>query len=176
MILANDVGTLLLFRERTDIASEENYDIFLYWNPSSRSLSLSLSHGQFAWAGASSAHGKIHARIVRERRHSLVYDDNKLFGTDTCRRWPFVFLCSCRSTLSVIEQFIREIFRVAARTARKLVGQAPRVWQKSIRRRENARSLRNERELRDSSSGVLIIAHRCAQCAVHRKPADVAPN
>lgn len=157
-----------------NIASEENNDFFLWWNASI--LSLSLPHDATRVDECISAHGKIHARIVRERRHSLVYDDNKLFGTDTCRRWPFVFSCSCCSTLSVIEQFIREIFRVAGGSyARKLVGQVLHVWQKSIRRRGNARSLRNEPGA-SGSSEVLIIAHRCAQCAVHRKPADVAPN
>lgn len=45
--------------------------------------------------------------------------------------------------------YVRYFALRAARTARKLVGQVLRVWQKSIRRRENARSLRNERELRD---------------------------
>lgn len=45
--------------------------------------------------------------------------------------------------------YVRYFALRAARTARKLVGQVLRIWQKSIRLRENARSLRNERELRD---------------------------
>lgn len=65
----------------------------------------------------------------------VVYDDNKLFGTDTGRRWPFVLSCSCCSPLSVIEQFIRRgrgyfALRGGSYT-RKLVGQVFHVWSRN---------------------------------------------
>lgn len=60
----------------------------------------------------------------------MVYDDNKLFGTDTDRRWPFVLVLMFGLSLSVIEQFIRGVYSLRpARNARKprRVGQVARL-------------------------------------------------
>jgi len=118
------ISVRFFYFANANIVSEENYDFFLMMKsiyPISFSLSQCNSRGRVHQCSSQNTCSS----CSRTYRHSLVYD-NKLFGTDTCRRWPFIFSCSCCSTLSVIEQFIREIFRVA--NACKLIGQVLRVW------------------------------------------------